>query len=61
MKFMRQPPATADAEPCFKCLVCGKIVKPTRTTETEDSLTYTLACSKCGAKDTVKVSKTPVG
>jgi len=57
MKFMRQQPATADAAPTFQCLVCGKIVKPARITETEDSIVYTLECSKCGAKDTVKVKK----
>lgn len=55
MKFMRVKEVTAEAEPQFQCLVCGKIVKPTSRKETEKGIVYTLVCSKCGAKDTVTV------
>jgi len=55
MKFMQQAQATTDAEPRFKCLVCGEIVKPTAITETAEGIVYTLACRKCGAKDKVTV------
>lgn len=58
MKFMRQSPATADAEPRFQCLVCGEIIKPTAQTETADGIVYTLVCRKCGAKDKVTVRAT---
>ena len=59
MKFMQQALATADAEPRFKCLVCGEIVKPTAITETAEGTVYTLACRKCGAKDKVTVRPAP--
>jgi transcription elongation factor Elf1 len=61
MKFMRQQPATADAEPRFRCLVCGEIVKPTAVTETDDAIIYTLVCRKCGARDKVTVPKPSAG
>ena len=46
MKFMRQQPATADAEPRFRCLVCGEIVKPTAVTETDDAIVYNRTTQK---------------
>lgn len=61
MKFMRQQTATADAEPRFRCLVCGEIVKPTAVTETDEGIVYTLACRKCGARDKVTVPKPTAG
>ena len=57
MKFMLKDPATADAEPTFQCLVCGKIVKPISKTETADGIVYELHCTKCGAKDKVTIPK----
>lgn len=57
MKFMLKEPATADAEPTFQCMVCGKMVKPTSKTETDDAIIYNLFCPKCGAKDKVTVPK----
>jgi transcription elongation factor Elf1 len=59
MKFMPQAQTTADAPPRFRCLVCGEIVKPTSLTETAEGIVCTLACRKCGAKDTVTVRSSP--
>ena len=58
MKFRLDTAATAEAEPRFKCLVCGDTTKPTAKAEAADGIVYTLVCRKCGAKDKVTVRNT---